>query len=106
MPQSFVTYHGCSMHCYKDGTRRQVKYHCLKPTTYPFWKLPKDATSTIAKLTRVQLKNKPLATKEEIIQYMYEQTWKVPTANYFIANTPDTNTVSLTGDNLIIDESK
>ena len=105
MPQSFVTYHGCSQHCYKDGTRRRILYYCVKPTTFPFWKHPKDAASIIAKSTRAQLKNKPLATKEEVIQYKNEQTWKLPTANTI--TTPDTETVrnNLTGDNLIIDES-
>ena len=36
MPQSFVTYHGCNIHCYKDGTRKEVAYHCVKPTSFPF----------------------------------------------------------------------
>ena len=104
MPQSFVNYHGCNQHCYKDGTRKQVQYHCVKPTTFPFWKHPKDATSTIAKSTRAQLKNKSLATKEEIIQYKNLQTWKLPTPNTY--NTPeDTIRNNLAGDNLIIVES-
>ena len=90
MPQSFVTYHGCSNHCYTDGTRKEVIYHCVKPTSIPFWKQPKDATNAIAKSTRAQLKMKPLANKNDIFQYQYEQTWKVPTANYYIPNTDET----------------
>ena len=106
MPQSFVTYHGCSNHCYTDGTRKEVIYHCIKSTSFPFWKQPKDATNTIAKSTRAQLKIKPLANKNDIFQYQYEQTWKVPTANYYIPNTDETVRNNLTGDTLIIDETK
>ena len=105
MPQIFVRYHGCNQHFYKDGTRKQVSYHCVKATTYPFWKNPKDATNTIAKSTRAQLKNKLLATKEEIEQYKNQQTWKLPTANTFNISEDDTVRNNLTGDNLIIVES-
>ena len=103
MPQSFVTYHGCNLHCFKDGTRKQVSYHCSKPTLFPYWKHPKDATNSIAKSTRAQLKIKRLATLEDINQYRHEQTWKVSTANYYI---PNKTTTDSTGDTLIIDEIK
>ena len=106
MLQSFVIYHGCNWHCYKDGTRKEVEYHCHKPTSFPFWKHPKDATNTIAKSTRAQLKIKPLAEIKDISQYRHEQTWKVPTANYYIPNTDETVRNNLTGETLIIDETK
>ena len=84
MPQSFVTYHGCNQHCYKDGTRKEILCHCIKPTSFPFWKHPKDATNSIAKSTRAQLKIKPLAEITDISQYQHEQKLKVPTVNYYI----------------------
>ena len=103
MPQSFITYHGCNSHCFKDGTRKQVVYHCLKPTLFPYWKNPKDATNTIANSTRSKLKIKALASQEDINQYRHEQTWKISTANYYIPNTATTDS---TGDKLIIAEPK
>ena len=106
MPQSFVTYHGCNLHCFKDGTRKEMVYHCIKPTSFPYWKHPKDATNSIAKSTRAQLKIKPLATIEDISQYRHEQTWKVSTANYYIPNADLTTTNESTGETLIIDETK
>ena len=103
MPQNFITYHGCDMHCYKDGTRRQVVYHCSKPSLFPYWKNPRDATNCIANSTRSQLKIKPLATFDDINQYRHEQTWKVSTANYYI---PSTGSTDSTGDTLTIVEPK
>ena len=103
MPQSFNTYHGCNLHCFKDGTRKHVTYHCSKATLFPYWKNPKDATNSIANSTRSKLKIKPLATLDDIKQYRHEQTWKTSTANYYI---PSTATTDSTGDNLIIIEPK
>ena len=103
MPHSFNTYHGCNLHCFKDGTRKQVTYHCVKPTLFPYLKHPKDATNSIANSTRSKLKIKPLATLNEINQYQHKQTWKVSTANYYI---PSTATTDSTGDKLTIVEPK
>ena len=105
MPQSFVKYHGCNQHCYKDGTREQVQYHCSRATIFPFWKHQRDATNTIAASTRAQLKNKSLATKEEIEQYKNQQKWKLPTADTYNSSEVETARNNLTGDNLIIAES-
>ena len=103
MPQSFSVYHGCNLHCFKDGTRKQVTNHCSKPTLFPYWKIPKDATNSIANSTRSKLKIKPLASLDDINQYRHEQTWKTSTANYYI---PSTATTDSTGDNLTIVEPK
>lgn len=103
MPQSFNTYHGCNLYCFKDGTRKQIAYHCTKPTLFPYWKHPKDATNIIANSTRSKLKIKPLASLDDIKQYQHEQTWKVSTANYYIPNDATTDS---TGDTLIIVEPK
>ena len=105
MPQNFITYHGCKWHCFKDGTRKEITYHCEKPTLFPFWKHPKDATNTIASSTRAQLKIKPLADLSELLKYQHEQAWKVATANYYIPNTDETVRNNLTGDRLVIDET-
>ena len=105
MPQGFVNYHGCNLHCFKDGTRKEVVYSCIKPTLFPYWKHPKDATNSIAKSTRAQLKIKPMATIEDISQYQHEQTWKVSSANYYIPSNNLTTTDS-TGETLVIDEIK
>ena len=105
MPQNFITYHGCKWHCFKDGTRKEITYHCEKPTLFPFWKQPKDATNTIASSTRAQLKIKPLADLSELLKYQHEQAWKVATANYYIPNTDETVRNNLTGDRLVIDET-
>ena len=103
MPQSFVTYHGCNLHCFKDGTRKQITYQCSKPTSFPYWKQPKDATNSIANSTRSKLKIKPLATLDDINQYRHDQTWKISTANYYIPNNTTTDT---TGEKLIIVKQK
>ena len=58
MSKSFIEYHGCNQYNYEDGTRQRVLYHCNKATVYPFWKLPKDVTNSVAKSTRAQLKKK------------------------------------------------
>ena len=104
MPQSFINYHGCNLHCFKDGTRKQIVYHCSKPTLFPYWKNPKDATNSIANSTRSKLKIKPLATLDDINQYRHEQTWKTSASNYYIPST--TTTTDSTGDTLIIVEPK
>ena len=52
MIKSFIEYHRCNLYNYKDGTRKQVSKHCSKATHYPFWKLPKDVTNSVAESTR------------------------------------------------------
>ena len=59
---TFVRYHGCNIG-YKDGTRQTIFKTCSRPTYNPFWKSPEHGISRVAKSTRAQLKNKPLAYK-------------------------------------------
>ena len=76
MSKNFIEYHGCDFHNYKDRTRKRVSIHCNKATSFPFWKLPKDVTNKVAESTRAQLKKKMQATKEDIMQYRNQYTWK------------------------------
>ena len=99
----FNTYHGCNQYCFKDGTRKLVIKRCEKATFFPYWKLPKDATNSIANSTRSKLKVKPVATLDEIDQYRHEQNWNVSTANYYIPNEATTDS---TGETLIIVKPK
>ena len=94
MSKSFIEYHGCDLYNYKDGTRKQVLKCCNKATHYPFWKLPKDVTNSVAESTRAQLKNKKRATEEDILQYKMQHNL-VSIQTFTISN-------ELTGDNLII----
>ena len=66
---TFVRYHGCNIG-YKDGTRKIILRTCSKPTYNPFWKNPEHVTSRVAKSTRAQLKNKPLAYKKDLKNYI------------------------------------
>ena len=65
---TFVRYHGCNIG-YKDGTHLIIFRNCSKPTRKPFWKNPEHVTSRVAKSTRAQLKNKPLAYKKDLEHY-------------------------------------
>ena len=40
---------------------------CYKPTTYPFWKEPKDVTNRVG--TRSQLKKKSCVARSYVIEY-------------------------------------
>ena len=66
---TFVRYHGCNID-YKDGTRQIVFKTCSRPTRKPFWKNSEYVSSRVAKSTRVQLKNKPLAYKKDLKNYI------------------------------------
>ena len=66
---TFVEYHGCNID-YKDGTRQIVFKTCSRPTRKPFWKNPEHVTSRVAKSTRAQLKNKPLAHIKDLKNYI------------------------------------
>ena len=66
---TFVRYHGCNIG-YKDGTRQIIFKTCSRPTYKPFWKNPEHVTSRVAKSTRAQLKNKPLAYKKYLKNYI------------------------------------
>ena len=57
----------------------------------------KDVTNKVAESTRAQLKKKMQATKEEMLQYKSQYTWKLPDTDTTISN-------QLTGDDLIIIE--
>ena len=50
-----VKYNSCGT-CYADGTLQLISRNggCYKPTTYPFWKEPKDVINRVS--TRSQLK--------------------------------------------------
>ena len=52
-----VKYHSCGA-CYADGTLPVISRigGCYKPTTYPFWKEPKEVTNGVS--IRSQLKKK------------------------------------------------
>ena len=60
MSKSFVEYHGCDLYNYKDGTRKQVSKNCSKATYYPFWKLPKDVTNSVAQGHNSNIKKEQL----------------------------------------------
>ena len=66
---TFLQYHGCNIG-YKDGTRQIIFKNCSRPTFKPFWKKPEHVTSRVAKSTRAQLKNKPLAFKKDLKNYI------------------------------------
>ena len=66
---TFVRYHGCNIG-YKDRTHKIILRTCSKPTYNPFWKNPEHVTSCVAKSTRAQLKNKPLAYKKDLKNYI------------------------------------
>ena len=66
---TFVRCHGCNIGC-KDGTRQIISKTCSRPTYKPFWKNPEHVTSRVAKSTRAQLKNKPLAYKKDLKNYI------------------------------------
>ena len=66
---TFVEYHGCNID-YKDGTRQIVFKTCSRPIRKPFWKNPEHVTSRVAKSTRAQLKNKPLAYIKDLKNYI------------------------------------
>ena len=66
---TFVRYHGCNIG-YKDGTRQIIFKTCSRTTYKPFWKNPEHVTSRVAKSTRAQLKNKPLAYKKDLKNYI------------------------------------
>ena len=126
---TFVQYHGCTIG-YKDGTRQIIFKTCSRPSYKPFWKNPEHVTSRVAKSTRVQLKNKPLAYKKDLKNYINRfnlghsseakrvmewvgdnsssESYRGSDSDYY----SDTNSLSdtnyykmsnLTGDNLIID---
>ena len=66
---TFVRYHGCNIG-YKDGTHQIIFKTCSRPTYKPFWKNPEYVTSRVAKSTRAQLKNRPLAYKKDLKNYI------------------------------------
>ena len=55
--------------CYADGTLLLISRigGCYKPTTYPFWKEPKDVTNRVS--TRSQLKKKYCVARSYVIEY-------------------------------------
>ena len=126
---TFVRYHGCNIG-YKDGTRQIIFKTCSRPTRKPFWKNPEHVTSRVAKSTRAQLKNKPLAYKKDLKNYINRfnlghsseakrvlewvsnysssESYTGSDSDYYsdTNSLPDTNYYkmsNLTGDNLIID---
>ena len=127
--KTFVEYHGCNIG-YKDGTRQIIFKTCSRPTCKPFWKNPEHVTSRVAKSTRAQLKNKPLAYKKDLKNYINRfnlghsseakrvlewvgdysssESYTGSDSDYYsdTNSLPDTNYYkmsNLTGDNLIID---
>ena len=66
---TFVKYHGCNIG-YRDGMRQIILKTCSRPTYNPFWKNPEHDSSRVAKSTRAQLKNKPLAYKKDLKNYI------------------------------------
>lgn len=96
MAKNFIEYHGCNFHNYENGTRKHVSFHCSKPTSFPFWKLPKDVTNSVAESTRAQLKHKKRATEQDLLEYKMQ--------NNLVSIQTITITNELTGDNLIIVE--
>ena len=103
MKKSFVEYHGCSL-VYKDGTRQIIKRHCFKPTLYPFWKLSNDVTNSVAKSTRAQLKNKSMASNDEILNYKWQKNL-ISHKTFLEFNDEINLSNKLTGDTLIIDQN-
>ena len=126
---TFLEYHGCNID-YKDGTRQIVFKTCSRPTRKPFWKNPEHVTSRVAKSTRAQLKNKPLAYIKDLKNYINRfnlkhnseakrvlewfddcrslDSYTDSNSDYYsdTNSLPDTNYYkmsNLTGDNLIID---
>ena len=69
MKRSFIEYHSCNIG-YKDGTWQIVFKTCSRPTYKPFWKNPEHVTNRVARSTRAQLKNKPLAYKKDLKNYI------------------------------------
>ena len=126
---TFVRYHGCNI-SYKDGKRQIIFKTCSRPTYKPFWKNPEHVTSRVAKSTGAQVKNKPLAYRKDVKNYINRfnlgdssearrvlewvgdysssESYTGSGSDYY-SNTnslPDTNYYkmsNLTGDNLIID---
>ena len=96
---------------------------CSRPTYNPFWKNPEHDSSRVAKSTRAQLKNKPLAYKKDLKNYINRfvlghnseaervlewvdnysssESYTDSDSDYY----SDTNSIpnALTGDHLIID---
>ena len=126
---TFDKYHGYHIG-YKDGTRQIIYKTCSRPTRKPFWKNPEHVTSRVAKSTRAQLKNKPLAYKKDLKNYINRfnlghsseakrvlewvgdysssESYTGSDSDYYsdTNSLPDTNYYkmsNLTGDNLIID---
>ena len=66
-----IEYHGCGA-CFYDGTVPLITKSegCDKPTTFPFWKEPKDVNSS--PLTRLQLKT----AKKHLVQKSYSAEYK------------------------------
>ena len=107
MAKNFIEYHGCNFHNYEDGTRKHVSFHCSKPTSFPFWKLPKDVTNIVAESTRAQLENKMIVTQQDIRQYRTQNIWKLPSTDTVTISRENSHTRNhLTGDNLIIDTNE
>ena len=125
---TFVQYHGCNIG-YQDGTRQILTKTCSRPTYKPFWKNPEHVTSRVAKSTRAQHKNKPLAYKKDLKNYINRfnlghrseakqvlewvsdcsssESYTDSDSDYYsyTNSLPDTNykMLNLTGENLIID---
>ena len=126
---TFVRYHGCNIG-YKDGTRKIILRTCARPTYNPLWKNPEHVTSCVVKSTRVQLKNKPLAYKKDLKNYINRfvlghsseakqvlewvgdysssESYTDPDSDYYsdTNSLPGTNYYkmsNLTGDNIVID---
>ena len=126
---TFVKYHGCNIG-YKGGTRQVIYKTCSRPTDNPFWKNAEHVSSRVAKSTRAQLQNKPLAYKKDLKNYINRfnlghnseakrvlewvgdysssESYTDSDSDYYsdTNSLPDTNYYkmsNLTGDNLIID---
>ena len=56
MSKQFKVENNSCVGCYADGTLQLISRNggCYKPTTYPFWKEPKDVINRVS--TRSQLK--------------------------------------------------
>ena len=63
-----VEYHACGA-CFADGLLPLISRisGCYKPTTYPFWKAPKNVINRVS--TRQQLKQRSLVTQSYIAEY-------------------------------------
>ena len=125
---TFVQYHDCNIGC-KDGTCQIVFRTCSRPTCKPFWKNPEHATSRVARSTRAQLKNKPLAYTKDLKNYInrfnlghsseakwvlewvsnssFSESYTDSDSDYYSNSNSLTDTnykmINLTGDNLITD---